>query len=169
MQILHEAARPYDINSINEVMSVSHFWTFSGSMLDFKLEPLEYLEETTGQTLTIEIMGKQLDIPASWNLIAVERESYTIDTIPVTTCATFEHDILLFSPADTKLVTGKVRVIDYKESASCIHPMVPKRSAMVSPVIQAPWHGQMVHYGIVATPFDLHRYIGGRAVGEILG
>src|SRR5215217_29724 len=88
MQLLSEVSRPY--------------------MMDFKLEPLEYLEETSGPTIRVRVQNLEIDLPASWCLVAVDRETYTIDSIPITACATFEHDILLFSPDDSKLVTTKL-------------------------------------------------------------
>lgn len=169
MLILHEASRPYSITSLTDPLAVTHFWSFSGHMLDFKLEQLDYLEETTGPTLKIKVADQILEIPVSWNLIAVDRETYTIDTIPVTSCATHEQDILLFSPLDTKLVTAKVQVVDYIEAGTVIHPMIPKGSALVHPLFEAKYHQRMTYYNLVAGPYDLHRYIGGRTVGEILG
>lgn len=169
MQIMHEAHRPYNLTSLTDPLTITHFWTLSGHMLDFKLEQLDYLEETTGPTFRLDIDGNLIDVPSAWNLVAVEQESYTIDTIPVSSCAIFGHDIVLFSPIDTKLVTAKARIVDYFEDGVCVHPLVPKGSAVIAPVKQLLWHGQNAHYGIIATPHDLHRYIGGRAVGEILG
>lgn len=112
MQLLSEVSRPYIVDSITAPMGITHFWTLSGHMLDFKLEPLEYLEETTGPTIRVRVQNLEIDLPATWNLVAVDRETYTIDSIPLTACATFEHDILLFSPDDSKLVTTKLAVID---------------------------------------------------------
>lgn len=169
MQLLSEVARPYIIDSITSPMGVTHFWTLSGHMLDFKLEPLEYLEETIGPTIRVRVQNLEIDLPASWNLIAVDRETYTIDSIPITACATFEHDILLFSPDDSKLVTTKLSVVDYFDKKSCIHPMIPKGSAMIHPTGPEMMNGKSIFYGIVCGPYDLYRYVGGRTVGDILG
>ena len=169
MQILSEVSRPYIIDSITAPMGVTHFWTLSGHMMDFKLEQLEYLEETSGATIRVRVQNLIIDLPASWNLVAVDRETYTIDSIPITACATFEHDILLFSPDDSKLVTTKLTVEDYFEKGSCIHPMVPKGSAMIHPTGPELMNGKSIFYGIVTGPYDLGRYLQGRTVGDILG
>lgn len=169
MQIMYEAGRPYLIDSITAPMGVSHFWAFSGHMMDFKLEELEYLEETVGPTVTVRVQNLEIDMPASWSLIAVDRETYTIDSIPVTSCATFEHDILLFSPSDSKLVTTKLSIIDFSEKKSCIHPLIPKGQAMIHPTGPEISHGRNIYYGIVCGPHDLNRFIGNMTVGDILG
>lgn len=169
MHILSEVSRPYHIDSLSAPLGVSHFWTFNGKMLDFKLEELEYLEETLGPTIKIKVHNMEMELPMSWSVIAVDKETYTIDSIPLASCATFEHDILLFSPDDSKLVTAKLSVIDFYDKKGCIHPMIPKDSCMVHPVTTMPHHGKNVFYGIVCGPNDLYRYIGQRTVGDILG
>ena len=62
-------------------MGVSHFWTFSGHMMDFKLEALEYLEETTGPTITLRIQNLDIPLPASWTLMAVDMETSALFTV----------------------------------------------------------------------------------------
>lgn len=150
-------------------MGVSHFWSFSGHMLDFKLETLEYLEETTGPTVTIRVQNLDMEIPTGWTVMAVDMETYTIDCIPVTAAATFSHNLLLFSPDDGKLVTTTANIVDFNKKNSVVHPTVPKGSAMVHPTGPELKHGKHVFYGIVCGPHDLHRWIGGKTVGDILG
>lgn len=169
MHILSEVSRPYVIDSLSAPMGVTHFWTFSGHMMDFKLEELQYLEETHGPTIRIRAQNLEIEMPTSWSILAVDKETYTIDSIPVPNCATFNHDVLLFSPDDTKLVTCNISIVDYYEKKSCIHPMVPKGSAMIHPTGPEKSHGKNIFYGIVCGPNDLYRFINGKTVGDILG
>lgn len=169
MQILSEVNKPYIIDSFTAPLGVSHFWTFSGHMMDFKLEETQYLEEIVGQTVRIRIENLEIDIPASWSIMVVDKETYTIDMIPIAQCASFDQDVLLFSPNDSKLKTTKVQVIDFKQKAACVAPEIPKGSAMIHPVCQALSHGRNLYYGIVIGGHELYRYIGGATVGDILG
>ena len=168
MILLSEVSRPYIVDSLTAPMGISHFWSFSGHMLDFKLEQLEYLEETTGPTITLRIQNQDIQLPASWSMIAVDMETYTVDCIPIAHAATFAHQVLLFSPDDSKLVTTTAQVVDYQKKTSVVHPTIPKGSAMVHPTGPETSHGRSVFYGIVCGPYDLHRWIGGRTIGEIL-
>jgi hypothetical protein len=138
-------------------------------MLDFKLEETQYLEEIVGPTIRLRIKNLELDLPASWSIMIVDKETYTVDMIPVAQCASFDQDVLLFSPNDSKLNTAKVSVIDYKQKGMCIAPEIPKGSAMIHPVSQELSHGRNLTYGIVVGGHDLYRYIGGKTVGDILG
>ena len=169
MQILNEVGRPYAIDSITAPLNITHFWVLSCHMMDFKLEALTYLEETTGPTIKIKAQNTIIEMPTSWSILAVDKETYTIDSIPVPNCATFNHDILLFSPNDSKLATCNISVVDYFEKKSCIHPMIPKGSAMIHPTGIGESHGEQLMYGIVCGPYDLFRFIGNKTVGDILG
>ncbi len=169
MQILSEVNKPYIIDSFTAPLGVSHFWTFSGHMMDFKLEETQYLEEIAGQTIRIRVQNMEIDLPASWSIMIVDKETYTIDMIPIAQCASFDQDVLLFAPNDSKLKTGKVTVIDYKPHGVCIAPEIPKGSAMIHPVCQDVVHGRQMYYGIVVGGHDLYRYISQKTVGDILG
>lgn len=149
-------------------MGVSFFWSFSSHLLDFKLEPLEYLEETTGPTIKLRVQNLDIMLPASWLVLAVDMEAYTIDCIPVAHAAAFDHRLLLFSPDDTKLVTTPATILEFQKKASVVHPTVPKGSALIHPTGAEMAHGKSIFYGIVCGPHDLHRWINGRTVGDIL-
>jgi hypothetical protein len=83
--------------------------------------------------------------------------------------ATMDHRLFLFSPDDSKLVTTTAIVVEYSPKAVVYHPMVPKGSAMVHPTGPETSHGKPIFYGIVCGPHDLHRWISGKTVGDILG
>lgn len=168
MNILSDTNRPYPIESLSAPIGVSHFWSFSGQLLDFKLEDLTYLEETTGPTVRIRCQNMELNVPASWHVLAVDRETFGVDCIPIPAIATFEHDVLLFSADDCKPTTSKLSIVSYFDKASVIHPMIVKGAAMVHPIGLNPMHGKLVHYGIVIGPHDLGRWISGKAVGDLL-
>jgi len=149
-------------------MGVSHFWSFSGHMLDFKLEELAYLEETIGPTVRIRVQNLDIDVPTSWHVLAVDKETYSIDSIPITATATFEQNILLFSPDDSKPTTTTITIVDFNPKQSVFHPMVPKGSAMIHPTGPELMHGKSVFYGVCIGPHDLHRWIANKTVGDIL-
>lgn len=169
MKILSEISRPYNFSSIVDPIGISHFWIFSSQLMDFKLEPISYVEQITGPVVQIKVRDTLISIPASWHIIAVDLETYTLDTIPITACATFDHDIFLFSPTDSKLTTAKINVIGYEEEETCTHPLVPKGSILASPIGEELSHGKPAFYAIMCGPHDLHRHLQGATVGDVLG
>jgi len=138
-------------------------------MMDFKLEELQYLEETTGPTVTVRVQNLDIQLPTGWWIMAVDMETYVVDCIPVTLAATFNHSLLLFSPDDGKLVTTTANIVSFSKKSSVVHPTVPKGSAMVHPTGPELLHGKPVFYGIVCGPHDLHRWVDQKTVGDVLG
>lgn len=169
MQILSEINRPYILDSFTAPLGVSHFWTFSGHMMDFKLEETQYLEEIVGKTIRIRAQNLEIDLPASWHIMILDQETYTIDMVPIAQCASFDQPALLFSPDDSKPKIGKVQVIDFQDRGVCIAPEIPKGSAMIHPTGPELMHGKPIFYGIIVGPHDCYRWISGKTIGDILG
>ena len=169
MQILSEVNKPYIIDNFTAPLGVSHYWSFSGHMLDFKLEESKYLEEISGKTVLVRAQNLEIELPASWSIMIVDQETYTIDMIPIVQCASFDQPALLFSPDDSKLKIAKIKVLDFKDKGVCIAPEIPKGSAMIHPTGPELMHHRQIFYGIVVGPHDLYRWIGGKTIGDILG
>ena len=171
MIILSEINRPYVIDSLTAPLPQgSRFhWTFSAQQLDFKLTEITYLEETLGPTVTLLIEDSEVKVPGAWNILIVDRETYTVDAVPVTACASFAHEAFVFSPEDGKLITAPIRVANWEQKGSCIYPAVEKASAVVHAISPGKMHGKTTSRGVVVGPNDLWRYLGGKTVGDILG
>jgi len=168
MIILNEISKPYIIDSITAPIVLRHHWIFSGQQLDFTLNEVQYLEETTGPTITLQIEDSEVRVPGAWNVLIVDRETYTVDAVPVTACAAFEHLAFVFSPDDSKLITAPIRVINWEPKGICIYPAVDKANALVHAISPGVTHGKAVPRGVVVGPSDLHRYLSGKVVGDIL-
>ena len=55
MDILPDYGRTYIISSLTSPIVVKHNWMFDAPMTDFTLQPIQYLEETTGAALKVRI------------------------------------------------------------------------------------------------------------------
>ena len=169
MIILNEINRPYIVDSLTAPIVLRHHWIFNAQQLDFALSEIQYLEETTGPTITLQIGDSEVKVPGAWNLLIVDNETYTVDMVPVTACASFEHLAFVFSPDDGKLITAPVRVIAWDPKGVCIYPAVDKAQAVVHSISPGMLHGKLIPRGVVVGPHDLWRYIGGKTVGDLLG
>ena len=76
--------------------------------------------------MSLLIEDTEVRVPGSWNILIVDRETYTVDAVPVTACASFAHEAFIFSPEDGKLITSPIRVIGWDPKGSCIYPAVEK-------------------------------------------
>lgn len=168
MNILSEVNKPCPLSSITAKVGISHFWTLSSQIRDFKLEELTYLEEMSGKLVTLQIGDTIVKLPSNWSIMIVDNETYTIDLVKVPNLAAFDYDVFLFSPEDSKLKTTKVKVIGLDEEGVEVVPSIPKGSAMIVPAGTFSSHGRLLYCGIVTTPYDLWRWLNGCTVGDLL-
>ena len=170
MIILSETNRAYMVESLTQPLpqGAKFHWTFSGQQLDFTLTEILYLEETVGPTITLSIDGSEVRVPGAWNILIVDRETYTVDAVPVTACASFAHEAFVFSPEDGKLITATIRVLNWDPKGSCIYPAIEKANAVVHAIAPGKSHGKPTSRGVIIGPNDLWRYLNGRTVGDIL-
>lgn len=171
MIILSETNRPYIVESLTQPLpqGARFHWVFSAQQRDFTLSEIAYLEETAGPTITLQIEESEIKVPGSWNILIVDRETYTIDVVPVTSCASFAHEAFVFSPDDGKLITAPIKVINWEASDSCIYPAIEKACSLVHAISPGKSHGEITQRGVVIGPNDLWRHIGGCTVGDVLG
>jgi hypothetical protein len=169
MNILNETNRPYVLDSVTQPIPLRHYWVFNAQQLDFMLTEIEYLEETEGPTITLLIDGSEVHVPGNWNILIIDEETYTIDAVPVTKCAAFEHQAFVFSPNDGKPIMEPVRVVNWSPKKTCVYPAVEKATALVHAITNGVSHGKTIPRGVIIGPNELWRHIGGKTVGDVLG
>lgn len=132
------------------------------------LSPIQYLEETTGGVVKVRINNSEFWMPAAWNILVTDRETYQIDTVNIHSCASTQHLAFNFSHNEMRLRTLEVRVIDFADNMSLVHPMINKGTAMVHPVGPAPSPAEKhLQLSVVIGPHDLHKHIAGKLIGDI--
>jgi hypothetical protein len=166
---LSEINRPHAIESLSTPLVMRHHWVFDAKLLDFTLVPIEYLEETTGPTITLAVGGAPVRVPGGWSIVVVDRETYTVDAVPVTACAAFEHDALVFGPEDGKPSTAPARVDGWEPRGTVVCPAVDRGRTLVHAIGPAAMHGRQVHRGVLVGPHDVWRHIQGKTVGDLFG
>lgn len=167
--VINEINKPYLIDSLTQPLPLRHHWIFDGHFLDFTLSEINYLEETVGPTITILVAECEIKVPGAWNILIVDRETSTVDVVPISKCAAMEYLAFVFSPEDGKLITEPIKVINWDEKDSCIFPAVGTGTAVVHSIAPGILHGKQINRGIVLSPHDLWRWIGGKTIGDILG
>lgn len=168
MLILTEYNKNYIIESLTGPVVPKFCWTFSGPMLDFMLSPITYLEETTGPTKTIEINGFRFEMPAGWNILITERETFQLDTVPIASCSSQHTLAFVMSPTNYMLRMAEVKVVDYCEEKSLVHPLIAKGTGLCHPAGCIKNGDTEIDLAVVITPHDLYKHIAGKAVGDIM-
>lgn len=167
MLVLPDYNKPYLIDSLTAPVVIKHHWIFSAQMCDFTLAPIHYLEETTSAAVKVRINNSEFWIPASWNILVTDTETYQLDTVNIHSCANVKHLAFTFVPNELKLRTLDVMVLDYVESMSLVHPMVNKATALVHPVGPSEGFGTSRQLAVIIGPHDLYKHLQNKVVGDM--
>jgi hypothetical protein len=168
MQVLPEFNKPYILESLTSPIVIKHCWMFNAPACDFWLEPIKYLEETTGPVLKVRINNTEFWVPSDWNILVTDRDTCQLDTVPIQSCASVRHEAFAFVSDELKLRTLEVMVLDYNsEATSVVHPMINKGMALVHPVGPAYGGGRPVQLSVIIGPHDLHKHLNGKIVGDL--
>lgn len=155
MIIFTDYNKPYVIDDLYSPVVPRHFWVFNGLMQDFTLSPIMYLEETSGPTFEIEVDGVSVLLPASWHLLVTDDDHYKVDTVRVSDCSKNRYHALLMTDADNKVRTAEIRVVDYFDHKSLIHPMLDKENMLCHPISDQMSKNKHVICCLCAGPADL--------------
>ncbi len=168
MLCLPDYNKPYLIESLHAAVAIKYHWVFNAQICDFVLAPIHYLEETSGSAVKVRINNFEFWMPATWNILVTDRETYQIDTVGIQQCAATSHIAFSFSPDEMKLRTLEIMVLDYVDSMALVHPMINKAQALVHPVGPSPKGiGKEYQLNVVIGPHDLYKHLQNKVVGDL--
>lgn len=170
MLIFTDYSRPLIVDSLDTPLVTRYHWVLSGSMKDFKLSTIPYIEETKGPSIEVMVEGFTFVLPASWNILVIDDETTTIDTVPISNCATGSHKVLLMSAMDSKIRKGEIKVLDLHPVYSCFHPMVAKGTMLCHPIGPEVRRDEVENIlNVMIGPHDLYsKYLKDMSAAELL-
>lgn len=168
MLVMPEFQKPYSITSLTSPIVIKYHWVFSAHQLDWMLGPINYLEDTTGPLVRVMIEGFEFDIPAAWNILIVDDDTYTVDTVPLSKCATTQFKAFLMSPSSSRITISTINVVDFIDEGSVVHPLVQKATSFCHPVGPMTIHGKEHEMAVTIGPHDLNRWLYNKAIGDLL-
>ena len=168
MLCLPDYNKPYILSSLTDPVVIKHHWIFNAPQCDFMLSPITYLEETSGAAVKLRINNFEFWVPATWNVLVTDKDTYQLDTVGIQSCGPSKHEIFIFSPNEMKLRTMRADVIGYDENSSLVHPMINKGMALVHPIgpsLNA--KEKDMQLSIVIGPYDLYKHLSNKVIGDI--
>lgn len=139
MLILDEHQKTVLIDSINAPLPSEFFWVLDLAMKDFTLAPILVLEEVTCPTLTIEVEGNLIHVPASWNVLIFDGSTGDIDIAPVSQIGHRDFTAFAYGPNKTIPRPALLRLVDYKPYATTIAPALNKHQMLCYPISSELW------------------------------
>lgn len=176
MLILPDYNKAYIVDSLTAPIVVKHHWIFHAPTVDFKLAPITYLEETSGPAAKVRINNFDFWVPTSWNILVTDRETFSLDTVSIQSCASAKHIAFSFSPDEMNLRTLDISVVDFCDNKKVVYPMINKGTGLVHPVGQPPavYSGlpadstaARAPLSVVIGPHDLYKHLNNKVVGDV--
>lgn len=139
MLISNENSKPILISSIDEPLNTDYFWVLDLEERDFKLSKLLMLEEFIAPTLTINIKGHAISLPADWNILVYSDETSGVDMVQVSDLTKSSFSLFLLSHKNNKIIENSVKVIAYDTQSTVRTPSFNKNLMLCHPIGEAAW------------------------------
>ena len=169
MKLISTLIRPFDIGSISQPLPIQNILAFDSKKLVFYDHQIAYLEEVQTPVVDLDFQGTVITVPSSWHILVVEKETFSIDTIPVISCSVYENFAMAFEfswlngSITHKPIDIKVKAIQYRDNETIVYPSIPKTSSIFINL----YGDENKQCGVIIGPYDLSRNVYGRTYGDL--
>ena len=139
MIVLDTNSNALILDSIHTPTIADHIWVLDLNMMDFTLAPLLVLEEMVCPAVEVMIRDFRFQLPANWNMLVVDDDTYQIDVVEIADLAGKEFTALVYGP---DMVVGELAIVtvtDYVPHATLIGPFLSKHQMLCHPISPTSW------------------------------
>ncbi len=131
------------------------------NMMDFTLSPLLVFEEVICPTITVRIHGFAFELPANWNILISDTETYQLDVVEISELAGKEFKAVVYGMDMINVDLAPIQVIDYQPSQQNVGPSLNKYQMLCHPINPTSW--------VNVAPSDAYnKYLKDKVVGDII-
>lgn len=139
MLISDEDTKAVQITSIDEPIETDYFWVLDLEEQDFKLSKLIMLEEFVAPTLTVNIKGFAIELPAEWNILVYSDETSVVDMVQVSDLTKSNFSLFLLDHKKNKIIENVAKIVKYSPSSTVRTPSFNKNLMLCSPIGESAW------------------------------
>ena len=127
------------LESIHTPTIADHIWVLDFNIMDYTLAPLLVLEELECPAVEVRIRGFQFLLPANWNMLVVDDDTYQLDVVEIGDLAGKEFTALVYGPNMSNGELAVVTVTDYIPFAKLVGPFLSKHQMLCHPISPDTW------------------------------
>ena len=161
MLILDNNSEAVLLDSIHTPTPSEYFWVLDFEMMDYTLAPLTGLEEMIVPVIEVMVEGFKFVLPANWNMLVVDDETFQLDVSEVSDLAGREFTAMVYGPNLTNGELSVVTVTDYSPSFKIVGPSLNKHQMLCHPISPDRWVS-------VAPSDSYNKYLKNCVMGEII-
>jgi len=149
------------LDSIHTPTPSEFFWVLDFEMMDYTLTPLTGLEEMIVPVIEVMVNGFKFALPANWNMLVVDDDTYQLDVTEVSDLAGREFNAMIYGPDLTNGELAVITVTDYSPSFKIVGPSLNKHQMFCHPISPDRWVS-------VAPSDSYNKYLKNCVMGEII-
>lgn len=161
MLIFDNNSQAVILDSVHAPTAADYFWVLDFNMMDFTLTPLVGLEEMIVPVMEVMVEGFKFVLPAYWNMLVVDDDTYQLDVAEVSDLAGREFTAMVYGPNMTNGRLATVVATDYSPSFKIVGPSLNKHQMLCHPISPEAW--------VCVAPSDSYnKYLKNCTMGEII-
>jgi hypothetical protein len=161
MIISDENSNPIIVDSVETPIRTEFFWVLDLVERDFKLTPLEMIEELHTPTFEISVFGYVIEIPTNWNIMVYSQETTQLDIAEVSELTRGNFTSLGYQHKKDKVAPGKIQVLNYNILSRVHTPSLHKTHMLCHALGPELW--------ICLSPTDnYNKYLKNTTIGDII-
>ena len=149
------------LDSIYTPTIADHFWVLDLNLMDYKLAPLLVLEEVVSPSIEVMIRGFQFVLPATWNVLVADDETFQLDVVEIADLAGKEFKAVVYGPTKALAELETVTVTNYHPNYQNVGPSLNKHQMLCHPISPDLWIN-------VAPSDSFNKYLKNCVVGDII-
>ncbi len=149
------------LDNIQGPVLSQYMYVLDLNMMDFTLSPLLVFEEVICPTIVLKIKGFDFELPANWNILISDEETYQLDVVEISELAGKEFKALVYGMNMINVALETIQVIDYISNHQNVGPSLNKYQMLCHSINPTSW--------INISPSDGYsKYLKDRVVGDII-
>jgi hypothetical protein len=161
MLIFDENNNAILLDSIQGPVLSQYMYVLDLNMMDFTLSPLLVFEEVICPTITLSIDGFDFNLPANWNILISDNETYQLDVVEISELGGKDFSALVYGMEMNNVELKSVRVVDYQPNAQNVGPALNKYQMLCHPINPRSWVN-------VAPSDSYNKYLKDKVVGDVI-
>lgn len=161
MLIFNEDNDAIILDSIQGPTLSEYMYVLDLTIMDYTLAPLLVFEEVICPTILLTIRGFSFKLPANWNILVTDEETFQLDVVEISELAGKEFKALVYGMDMSMMALEKITVSDYYIDYQNIGPSLNKYQMLCHPISPGAWVN-------VAPSDSYNKYLKEKLVGDII-
>jgi hypothetical protein len=149
------------LDNIQGPVGSEYMYVLDMNIMDFTLAPILVFEEVICPTIRLKIRGFEFDLPANWNILITDDETYQLDVVEISELAGKEFKALVYGMEMSMIELEPVQVVDYQPSQQNVGPSLNKFQMLCHPIEPKVWIN-------VAPSDSYNKYLKDKVIGDII-